>query len=160
MVMGVAGCGKSTVAAALADALGLPLIEGDDHHGAANKAKMQAGTPLTDEDRAGWLATLGVALHAHHTSGAVLTCSALKRIYRDRLRQAAPGLRVVYLHIEPAEALARVSTRAGHFFSSALVDDQFAVLEDPSHEGNVIKVPATQPIQVTVAAVKGWLGGE
>jgi gluconokinase len=159
VVMGVAGCGKSTVGAAIAQALGLPLIEGDDHHGPANKAKMQAGVPLTDEDRAGWLATLGRALAAQAAQGAVLTCSALKRAYRDQLRAAAPGLQVVYLHIEHAEARARVSARAGHFFSSQLVDDQFATLEDPRGESGVLTVSARQPVADTVRAVEAWVAG-
>jgi gluconokinase len=157
MVMGVAGCGKSTVGAALAEALGLPLIEGDDHHGAANKAKMQAGIALTDEDRRGWLATLGSALRDHASSGAVLTCSALKKVYRDELRAAAKDLWVVYLHIEPAQALERVQARAGHFFSSRLVDDQFATLEDPREEARVLTVSAVQPLATTTAEVRRWV---
>ncbi|MFX8215005.1 AAA family ATPase, partial [Acinetobacter baumannii] len=87
--MGVAGCGKSTVAARAAQRLGLPLVEGDDFHSPASVAKMRAGEPLTDADRAGWLARLADELAAR-PAGAVLSCSALKRAYRDRLRAASP----------------------------------------------------------------------
>jgi gluconokinase len=100
VVMGVAGCGKSSLGAALALAEGLPLVEGDDFHSPANRAKMSQGIALTDADRDGWLDILGQQLQAH-PGGMVLTCSALKRRYRDRLRQARPGLRFVFLDIEP-----------------------------------------------------------
>ena len=103
VVMGVSGCGKSSMGAALATALGLPLIEGDDHHPPANVDKMSRGIALSDADRAGWLATLGRAL-ADAPQGAVMTCSALKRSYRDQLRAAAPGLRFVFMQIDRAEA--------------------------------------------------------
>src|SRR3989344_5069599 len=91
VVMGVAGCGKSSLGAALAQAEGLPLIEGDDHHSPASREKMRQGIALTDEDLEGWLATLGQLLQAH-PHGAVLTCSSLKKAYRDRLRRACLGL--------------------------------------------------------------------
>ena len=90
VVMGVAGCGKSSLGSALAQAEGLPLIEGDDHHSPASREKMRQGIALTDADREGWLATLGQLLQAQ-PQGVVLTCSALKKVYRDRLRSACPG---------------------------------------------------------------------
>ena len=104
--MGVAGCGKSSLGSALARAEGLPLVEGDDHHSPASREKMRRGIALTDADRDGWLATLGRLLQAH-PQGVVLTCSALKKAYRDRLRGARPGLRFVFLDIDPASARQR-----------------------------------------------------
>ena len=110
VVMGVAGCGKSAVGQRLAQALGLPLIEGDDFHPKRNIHKMQQGIALTDDDRADWLRLLGEQLAAQ-PRGAVLTCSALKRAYRDRLRAAAPGLRFVFMDIGRGDALQRVASR-------------------------------------------------
>jgi gluconokinase len=157
VVMGVAGCGKSSVGRAIAETEGLPLIEGDDHHSDHNKARMAAGTPLTDADRDGWLATLGAQLQAH-PGGAVLSCSALKRAYRERLRAASPGLRFVFLEITPDEAQARVSARAAtHFFSTRLVASQFETLEPPNGEAGVLVVDARLPIAALAAKAHGWL---
>ncbi|SEM46337.1 gluconate kinase, SKI family [Variovorax sp. YR750] len=159
VVMGVSGCGKSSLGAALATALGLPLIEGDDHHPPANVEKMSRGIALTDTDRAGWLATLGRALAAA-PQGAVLTCSALKRSYRDQLRAAAPGLRFVFMQIEQAEAQRRVAARAAageHTFPASLVANQFATLESPVGEAGVLAVDAIAPLERSVGAVKAWL---
>ena len=127
--MGVAGCGKSSLGAAVAAATGLVLVEGDDFHSPASRAKMSQGIALTDADRDGWLGVLGEQLHTH-PQGLVLTCSALKLAYRERLRQAAPGLRFVFLDISREQSQARVSARAQqHFFSTTLVDSQFAALD-------------------------------
>lgn len=156
VVMGVSGCGKSSLGTALALEMGLPIIEGDDFHPPANIEKMHNGIPLDDTDRAGWLLALGKAL-AGHEGGAVLTCSALKRGYRDTLRAAVPGLRFVFMQITPQEALARVEARkASHFFSSSLVDSQFATLQDPSGEAGVLPVPATESIFDLVRRVRAW----
>ncbi|QTD47438.1 AAA family ATPase [Ottowia testudinis] len=147
--MGVAGCGKSTVAQALAQALGWPLLEGDDFHSDASRAKMSQGVPLTDADRAGWLETLAAHLALARANGRplVLTCSALKRTYRDRLRAADAELRFAYLQIAPADAQARVQARAAaHFFSPTLVANQFATLESPADEAGVICLDALAPI--------------
>lgn len=141
VVMGVAGCGKSTFGRALASQLGLPWIEGDDFHSASSKAKMKAGTPLDDADRASWLQTLAEQI-ASHPSGCVLGCSALKKAYRDTLRQAG-DVKFAYLHLTREEAQRRVSNRAGHFFSDTLVASQFAALEVPSLESDVIALDAT-----------------
>lgn len=155
--MGVAGCGKSSLGAAVAAATGLPLIEGDDFHSAANRHKMATGTALTDADRDGWLDALAAAL-ARHPAGAVLTCSALKRHYRDRLRAAAPGLRFVFLAIERDESERRVAARAGtHFFNRALVASQFEALESPLGEAGVLAVDATEPLDTLRAQVTCWL---
>src|SRR3990167_3194710 len=98
VIMGVAGCGKSSLGRALAEALSLPLVEGDDFHSPESRDKMSRGVALTDADRDGWLDTLGEQLLSR-PDGAVLTCSALKRAYRERLRAARPGLRFVFLDI-------------------------------------------------------------
>lgn len=156
VIMGVSGCGKSSLGEAVALATGLPLVEGDDHHSPANRDKMARGIALTDADRADWLATLGAQLQAR-PSGAVVTCSSLKRAYRDRLRQAAPGLRFVFLEIGRAEAQARVSARAAHFFSTSLVDNQFATLESPVGEGGVMRLDATLPLAQLQTTVTDWL---
>jgi gluconokinase len=160
VIMGVAGCGKSSLGQAVAQACGLPLIEGDDFHSPHNKNKMQQGMALDDADRQGWLAELGVELQRRPT-GAVLTCSALKKVYRERLRAAVPNLRFVFLDIPKAHAQARVQARAAsHFFSADLVDSQFNTLEDPRGEALVLRLDAQLSLQQLQASVQGWLAGE
>jgi gluconokinase len=159
VIMGVAGCGKSSLGAAVAADQGLPLIEGDDFHSAASRDKMARGIALTDADRAQWLVTLGLQLAAH-PEGMVLTCSALKRAYREQLRQAAPGLRFVFLEIAKAEAQQRVASRGAHFFSATLVDSQFATLESPVGEAGVLRVDAVEPLPVLTRRVGDWLHQE
>lgn len=155
--MGVAGCGKSTLAAAVAAQLGCALVEGDDFHSAQNREKMAQGIALTDDDRAGWLALLAEQLQ-QHPGGLVLTCSALKKAYRERLRQGNPGLRFVFLELQPAEALKRVTARAAtHFFSSALVDSQFATLESPVGEPGVLRLDASASMHSLQMQVGAWL---
>jgi len=156
VVMGVAGCGKSSVAAQAAAVLGLPMIEGDVFHSPESVAKMTAGEPLTDADRAGWLDRLAAELAAR-PDGAVLACSALKLAYRDRLRAAVPGLRFAYLQLSRDAALARVQGRAGHFFPVKLVDSQFATLEPPTGETGVLTLDATAPLPVLQAELLAWL---
>jgi gluconokinase len=164
VIMGVAGCGKSGVGKRLAQALDLPMIEGDDFHPAANKAKMAQGTPLDDTDRAGWLQALAVELAAR-PQGAVLSCSALKAAYRDVLRGAfapAPGtmphLKFIHLAITPEESLRRVAKRAGHFYPPSLVTSQFDTLQDPSGEPGVLVVDCNQPKPDVDAVALAWLG--
>lgn len=154
--MGVAGCGKSSLGAALAQAEQMPLIEGDDHHSQASRDKMQQGIALTDADRQGWLQVLGQQLQAH-PQGVVLTCSALKKTYRDLLRQARPDLRFVFLEIERQAAGERVASRASHFFSSSLVDSQFATLESPVDEAGVLRVDALRPLNELCEQASTWL---
>jgi len=149
VVMGVSGCGKSAVGERLAAALALPLVEGDSFHPPGNIAKMQRGVALTDDDRAGWLDVLGAEL-ARHPAGAVLTCSALKRDYRETLRAAAPGLRFVHLALSEQDALQRVAGRPGHFYPPSLVASQFEALEDPAGEAGVIAVDALLPLPEVV----------
>jgi gluconokinase len=156
VVMGVSGCGKSSLGAALAAALGARFIEGDSHHSPANRAKMAEGTPLTDADRAGWLDALAAELRAPG-GAAVLTCSALKRAYRDRLRHADAGLRFVFMDIDRDAALARVAARPDHFFSANLVDNQFATLERPDGEAGVLRVDATATLDTLTQQATAWL---
>jgi gluconokinase len=160
VIMGVAGCGKSSLGVAVAQRIGLQVVEGDDHHSAESLAKMRRGIALTDADRQGWLAALGLQLK-NHPNGLVLTCSALKRSYRDQLRLAAPGLYFVYLDISREQATARVAARAAsHFFSASLVDSQFATLEVPTSEPGVLRVDALLPLADLQAQVCHWLAAQ
>lgn len=129
VVMGVAGTGKTTIGPLLAERLGVPYAEGDDFHPEANIAKMSAGTPLEDADRWPWLDAIGAWAHERARLGGVVSCSALKRSYRDRLRQAAPTL--VFVHLTGDRALIedRMAQRKGHFMPTALLDSQFATLQ-------------------------------
>ncbi|NBE55389.1 gluconokinase [Streptomyces boluensis] len=129
VVMGVAGTGKTTIGPLLAAQLGVPYAEGDDFHPEANIAKMSAGTPLTDDDRWPWLDAIGSWAHGRAGLGGVVSSSALKRSYRDRLRSAAPG--VVFVHLTGSRELIedRMSHRKGHFMPTALLDSQFATLQ-------------------------------
>lgn len=157
IVMGVAGCGKSTLGHALARVEQLQVIEGDDFHDEASRAKMSRGIALTDADRDGWLQVLGRQLRAH-PQGVLLTCSALKRAYRDRLRAAQREVRFVFMDIGPEEARARVDARAStHFFAPSLVDSQFATLERPDDEPGVLRVDALAPIPRLQREVAQWL---
>jgi gluconokinase len=156
-IMGVAGCGKSSLGRAVADAMGLPLIEGDDFHSPENWAKMRQGIALTDADRKDWLDCLSQQITAH-PQGLVLACSALKRAYRSRLRRAWPRLRFAFLDIDRATAQARVAARAdSHFFPAALVDSQFQTLEPPTDEADVLHLQAAQPLPQLTAQVQVWL---
>ncbi|MBB1076238.1 gluconokinase [Rhodoferax sp. 4810] len=157
VIMGVAGCGKSSLGSAVAQALQLPLVEGDDFHSPESRQKMSQGVPLTDDDRAGWLDRLAEQLR-QHPDGLVLTCSALKQTYRERLRSAAPGLRFAFLQISRADAQARVGSRGGaHFFSTSLVDSQFATLQVPSGEPGVLTLDATASLAQLQAEVAAWM---
>ena len=156
LVMGVAGSGKSTLAAQIARELGIALIEGDDHHSPGNQDKMRRGIALEDTDRMPWLDTLG-GLLASSNGGAVLTCSALKRNYRDRLRQAVPDLSIVFLDIELDEAYARVAERSAHLFPPSLVRSQFEALEPPLCEAGVLRVDASRSCGEQLSTVLTWL---
>jgi gluconokinase len=156
VVMGVAGCGKSVLAQQLARKLDHPVLEGDDFHLAASQEKMRAGIPLDDADRQPWLARLGSLLRASR-GGAVLSCSALKRNYRELLRSFVPDLKFVYIEIDVHTAAQRVATRSGHLFPTSLVTSQFAALESPLGEDQVLRVSALQSTQAQVEAVTTWL---
>jgi gluconokinase len=161
IVMGVSGCGKSTLALALAQALSARLIEGDEHHLPQSQAKMNAGIALTDADREPWLDALGAML-AGSAEAVVLSCSALRRRYRDRLRAAAPGSRFVYMAISREAAQARVALRSEHFFPASLVASQFEALEPPNanSEADVISVDAEAEIAISLASVLKWLSAD
>lgn len=142
VTMGVSGSGKSVVGAALAQRLGIPFADADELHPAANIAKMAAGEALDDEDRYPWLEAVGGWLSEHDEGGGVISCSALKRTYRDQLRQHAP--RVVFVHLDGDHKVIelRQSGRSGHFMPASLLASQFATLERlaPDETGFVIDV--------------------
>lgn len=155
VVMGVSGCGKSTVARQLADALTLEFVEGDRWHSPANVARMAAGIALTDEDRRDWLEVLSghLARASHEGRGLVLACSALKRKYRDMLRRDADDLHLVYLHGDRALLAQRTSQRTGHYMPASLLDSQLTTLEPPDGHENALVFDVGQPAQTIVAAV-------
>ena len=140
VIMGVSGSGKSTVAALLAGQLGWDLAEGDDMHSEANVEKMHAGHPLTDEDRWPWLETVAgwISEHARARVPGIITCSALKRVYRDVLR----GEHVVFIHLVGSrdEIGHRLTARTGHYMPAGLLDSQLATLEPPGPDENVLEV--------------------
>jgi gluconokinase len=141
VVMGVSGSGKSTVGAALAQRLRVPFADADDFHPPENIAKMTAGQPLDDHDRHPWLEAIGAWL-ADHPDGGVMSCSALKRKYRDQLRHHSSGVVFLLLQGTPEVIRQRQSSRAGHFMPSSLLNSQFATLEPlaPDERGAVIDV--------------------
>lgn len=156
VVMGVAGCGKSTLGRQLARSLRTELIEGDEHHPRANLEKMAAGIALQDADRWPWLERLGKELR-DRDGHAVLSCSALKRRYRDLLRTAVPELRIVYLDISREHAAQRVAARPGHVFPASLVASQFDALESPVGEAGVLAVDAGAATAAQLDSVLSWL---
>jgi gluconokinase len=155
VVMGVAGTGKTTIGPLLAARLGVPYAEGDDFHPQANIAKMTAGIPLDDEDRWPWLDAIGTWAHGRAGLGGVVSSSALKRSYRDRLRAEAPG--VVFVHLTGDRGLIedRMRHRHGHFMPTSLLDSQFATLQplEPDEVGVAVDVSGS-PEEITERAVK------
>lgn len=141
VVMGVSGSGKSTVGAALAQRLRVPFADADDFHPPANIAKMTAGEPLNDDDRYPWLEAIGEWL-AQHGDGGVMSCSALKRKYRDQLRRRCPDVEFLHLSGTPEVIGRRQASRPGHFMPASLLASQFATLEplEPDERGTVIDV--------------------
>jgi gluconokinase len=156
LVMGVSGCGKSTLAARLAQVLGGEWIEGDEHHPAANIEKMRQGIALNDADRAPWLDALGQRL-AQAPGITVLTCSALKKSYRNRLRAAVPNLHTVFIELSLEQATERLRARKGHFFHPRLVTSQFMTLELPMGEDGVLRVSALLNTEEQAHVVAQWL---
>ncbi|NLU66789.1 gluconokinase [Streptomyces sp. HNM0574] len=146
VVMGVAGTGKTTVGELLARELGVTYAEADAFHPPANVAKMSSGTPLDDADRAPWLDAIGAWAHGREGLGGVVSCSALKRSYRDRLRAAAPGLFFVHLTGDRELIGERMRQRTDHFMPTALLDSQFATLEplQPDERGAPVRVDADE----------------
>ena len=131
IVMGVSGSGKTTVAQGIAKAMGWEFAEGDDFHSAANVAKMSSGQPLTDDDRWPWLRAIADWIGAHERAGtsAVITCSALKRSYRDLLRSQHPDVRFCHVTVDPEVIKARLDKREGHYMPPSLLPSQLATLE-------------------------------
>ncbi|WP_093801609.1 gluconokinase [Streptomyces sp. Wb2n-11] len=164
VVMGVAGTGKTTIGPLLAERLDVPYAEGDDFHPPANIAKMSAGTPLDDSDRWPWLDSIGRWAHGRAGLGGVVSSSALKRSYRDRLRAAAPG--AVFLHLTGDRELIeeRMRERKGHFMPTALLDSQYATLEPLQEDEAGVSVDVSgTPQDITeraVAALRRLDGGQ
>ncbi len=155
VVMGVSGCGKTSIGRSVAAALSLPFVEGDELHPPANVALMAAGTPLTDDDRRDWLDAVATRLAAAQGSGVVVSCSSLKRSYRDRLRAAAPGLTLVHLHGSPGLLLERMEAREGHYMPPSLLQSQLDILEPPQANECAIAVDIAEPPDCILAAVLG-----
>jgi gluconokinase len=155
IVMGVSGVGKSTIAEALNAHLGWPFQEGDDLHPAANVEKMQHHIPLTDEDRWPWLDSVKAWIDARVAAGepGLVTCSALKRIYRDRLIAGRPMVRILYLRADVAVLEAHVEQRTGHFMPPDLLDSQLKTLEEPAGDENPITVQVEGTVDDTVQAI-------
>lgn len=153
VVMGVSGSGKSTIAAGLAKRLGVTFVEGDDLHPHANVEKMAGGIPLTDDDRWPWLRAVGQAMEAvrQGEGGVVVSCSALKRAYRDCIRAEVNGLvRFVLLTGSRAVIAGRMAGRKGHFMPTTLLDSQFATLELPGSDENAVTLDVAQSIEALV----------
>jgi gluconokinase len=159
VVMDVAGAGKTTLGERLAERLNWEFAEGDRLHPPENVAKMQSGHPLTDTDRAPWLAAIAGAIdlwRAHGTRG-VITCSALKRDYRRRIIGHRPGVRLVYLDGSPELITARLAARRGHFMPASLLDRQFATLQPPDPDENPITIAIDQPVERIVEHIAAVL---
>ena len=159
IVMGVSGCGKSSVGEKLAEALHLVFVEGDALHPAANVEKMSKGIPLTDEDRMPWLDLIGEDMQASldKSEGIIVSCSALKRVYRDRLR-AAVGGNLFFVYLEGSKALLtkRMGERKGHFMPVSLLESQLATLEVPTGEPGVVTVDIDDTVEgIAATALKG-----
>jgi carbohydrate kinase (thermoresistant glucokinase family) len=163
VVMGVCGCGKTTLGEALAERLQAPFLEGDDYHPLSNIDKMSAGVPLTDADRWPWLAALGrsLATSASRHGTAIGACSALRRAYREHL-QAAAGLpvRFVCLTADRDDIAARMSSRHDHFMPATLLDSQLEILEVPGPDERAIVLSGTAPFAETVEQAIGFLTAE
>lgn len=163
VVMGVCGSGKSTVGRAIAERFHATFIDGDDLHPRANIIKMKDGIPLTDGDRAPWLERVSdvfFSLSNRHASG-VVVCSALKKQYRDIIRQGNPGLVFVHLYASKELILKRMAARKGHYMKSDMVDSQFATLEfpDPQKEKDVINIDVAAPVgEVIDSAIRAIEG--
>ena len=159
VVMGVSGSGKSTVGEALARRLGVPFAEGDDFHDADNLAKMSTGVPLDDADRWPWLAAIGAWLANHVETGGVVTCSALRRQYRDVLRQRAPAAFFAQLDGEADVIRRRMRQRRGHFMPPDLLRSQLQALQPLGPDEAGVVADLAQPVDQIVEQVTGALAG-
>ncbi len=156
IVMGVSGSGKTTAGIALGKAMGVPFIDGDDLHSDEARAKMAAGHALTDEDRMPWLDRIGATLAdtGAHPAGVIIACSALRLIYRDRLRaRVGPILRFLFLKGSEDLMRQRVAGRKGHYMPASLVDSQFATLEPPDSEPDVVTIAADADLARDLPAI-------
>jgi gluconokinase len=155
VVMGVSGCGKSTVGRQLAQRLQATFLDADDFHPPTNVERMRAGIALTDAERAPWLDALAARLAAAGAAdeAVVLACSALKRSYRDALRRGAPALTLVHLTGSPAMLAERITARPGHYMPPTLLPSQLATLEPPGTDERAIKLDVAQPTGDLVAAL-------
>jgi len=160
LVMGVSGAGKSTVGTLLAARLGAPFADADAFHPPANIAKMSRGEPLVDDDRWPWLDAIGAWLDAQAASGegGVVTCSALKRIYRDRLLAGRPAVRLLHLSGDAALIGARQAARPDHFMPASLMASQFATLEVPDEDEGAIVLSVAPAPEVLVEMAMTALG--
>jgi len=156
VVMGVTGCGKTTVGIALAEALGIEFIDSDDLHSESNKKKMSSGTPLTDVDREPWLQAVSNSLQSHENI--VVACSALKKSYRSTILAGAPTTKFVHLNGSQELIFARLSERSHHFMPIGLLDSQFQTLEplDDTETGKVFEI--SKPVDQIVNEVILWIG--
>jgi gluconokinase len=162
VVMGVSGSGKSSVGEGLASALGIDFVDGDGLHTPENVAKMASGTPLVDDDRWPWLDRIGSTLadRATHPAGIVVACSALRKIYRDRIRAAAgQPIRFVFLDAPQSLVQERLGARKGHFMPPSLLDSQYATLERPTGEDDVIAVAVDVSVAEIVRRASSELAG-
>jgi gluconokinase len=155
VVMGVSGCGKSTLGQALAAALRLPFLEGDALHPPSNVERMAAGIALTDEDRLGWLVALAERLRQARAAGQglVVSCSALRRSYRDVLRGGAADVRFIHLHGAPELLAERLRARSGHYMPASLLDSQLETLEPPGDDEAALRVDIGLPPETMLAQV-------
>jgi gluconokinase len=152
VVIGPSGCGKTTLARALADATGFEMVEGDDHHPPGNIARMASGQALSDEDRAGFLDSVGRALAASR-NGVVASCSALRRRHRNIIRRYAPDALFVWPDVGRAELQRRLAERTGHFMPASLLPDQITTFEPPQPDENVVRLEGNQLVAEQVKAV-------
>ncbi len=162
VVMGVSGSGKSTVAAGLVERLGWVFAEGDDFHPPANVEKMRSGTPLGDEDRWPWLRDLAAWIGGHEQAGesVVVTCSALKRAYRDVLREGHPSVWFAHVTVDAELLRERVAHRAGHYMPSTLLDSQLASLEPLQDDEPGVSVSGAGGPEHVVTELLGALAAE
>lgn len=157
IVAGVSGSGKTTVGRAAAAVAGVPFIDGDDLHPDRNIALMTAGTPLTDSDREPWLDAVAATARTH--TPCVVACSALARRYRDRLREAVPGIRIVILDVPEEELRRRLEGRTGHFMAATMLDSQLLTREHPENEPGVIVVDGSQTVEALADQVAALVRG-
>ena len=158
IIMGVSGCGKSTVGERLGARTRIPFIEGDTLHPPRNVALMAAGTPLTDEDRADWLDDIASRFGALEAdAGLIISCSALKRKYRDRLRAACPDLRFIHLHGDKTLLEQRLQYRTGHYMPPSLLTSQLQTLEPPSSDEPAITLDIALPTDQLVEQIEQQL---